>query len=124
MYIQNVFQGGSVITIKAFDSLTARGKLHSDVLDFGIMQKIPKSDLNVISLRCQVFSNFNPKESNEWKYDFVTKEMKGKNPINFFQIKALFIPIFDKGHYSLAVIISPNGTLVILKICNFCILLM
>ena len=83
------------------------------------MQKIPPSDLNVISLRCHVFSNFSPEENFEQTRDFVTKEMRGKDANNFFQIKALFIPIYYEAHYSLAVIINPNGTLVIFMNCYF-----
>lgn len=108
-----VFQGGTLITNTAFDYLTQRNKLYGDVLDFGMMQKISPSDVDVKFLRCHVYSNFNPDDSFEQSKAFVEKEMRGKNSINFFEFKALFIPIFYENHYSLAVIINPNKTLVI-----------
>lgn len=95
-----------------------------------MQQSIPSQDETVVIVKCEAYTLYD-----RWKEvitdehnvtndnEHIVKEyMKCKSADDYFNVKAIMIPIYENSHYSLVVVINPNGILVCYTLYYFCVL--
>ena len=102
------------ITIENFEFLRTGGMINLDMVNMGMLFSVPSQEQCVVVVKVELFILFDEDKSDKVNNKYVDDYMKGNDRYDFFSVKAIFIPIYSDGHFSLVMVINPNGKLVIL----------